>query len=313
MRIVIALGGNALLRRGQVMSACNQQQNMQRAAAALARVCGQHQVAIVHGNGPQIGLLALTSEAYSAVPAYPLDVLGAESQGMIGYVIAQAMRNAFSELASDQSANWLARAESGVACLLTQTIVDPNDVAFRLPSKPIGPVYPADQAAQLRARGWQVANDGAGIRRVVASPSPLEFVEFAQIEGLFNAGTVAVCLGGGGIPVQRTAGGTLAGVEAVIDKDHAASLLAILLKADRLLILTDVDAVYLDWGTKAQQIVRRIPAEALSKHDFAAGSMGPKVAAVCAFVSATGKPAAIGALGQAESVFSGSNGTQVVA
>ncbi len=313
MRIVIALGGNALLRRGELMSAGNQQQNMQRSAAQLARVCGQHEVAIVHGNGPQIGLLALTSEAYSEVPAYPLDVLGAESQGMIGYVIAQALRNAFADLASDQKISESARVDHGVACMLTQTIVDPNDAAFQRPTKPIGPVYPADQAAQLRARGWQVANDGEGIRRVVASPIPLAFVEFKHIEALFNAGTVAVCLGGGGIPVQRQPNGTLVGVEAVIDKDLAASLLAIQLHADRLIILTDIDAVYLDWGTPKQRIVQHIKAEALSKIDFAAGSMGPKVAAVCAFVMATGMPAAIGALDQAADVFAGSAGTQVSA
>jgi carbamate kinase len=316
MRSVIAIGGNALLRRGELMSAGNQLANMQRSAQQLARVCGRHEVAIVHGNGPQIGLLALSSEAYSAVPAYPLDVLGAESQGMLGYIITQALCNAFAGVTINPSHSQdhpgAMRPNRSVACVLTQTRVDPSDPAFQTPSKPIGPVYPADQAPNLRARGWQFAADGAGIRRVVASPSPLEFIEFKQIESLFDGGTVAVCLGGGGIPVQRNQDGTLSGVEAVIDKDFAASLLAISLRADRLVILTDVDAVYLNWGTASQQIVHRIKADALSKHDFASGSMGPKVAAACAYVRATGKPAAIGALDKAEAVFGGSAGTQVV-
>jgi carbamate kinase len=318
MRTVIALGGNALLRRGEVMSAQQQLQNMQRAAQPLARLCIDHQIAIVHGNGPQIGLLALTAEAYSSVPAYPLDVLGAESQGMIGYIIAQALDNA---LRAQPKRSAISDYPS-VACLLTQTLVDPADTAFQSPSKPIGPVYPNDQAPALRARGWQFVVEGAGIRRVVASPKPVKIVEFALIEKLLSAGVITICVGGGGIPVAYrsapvgdqqaiSSGNSLVGIEAVVDKDFSAALLAQQLGAERLIILTDVDAVYLDWGTPEQRAVAKIQASVLSTYQFSAGSMAPKVAAACAFVSATGKTAAIGALDAAEAVFAGSAGTQI--
>jgi carbamate kinase len=301
MKIVIAMGGNALLRRGEVMSAQNQLQNMQRAALSLARVCANNQVAIVHGNGPQIGLLALTAEAYTQTPAYPLDVLGAESQGMIGYIIAQALGNAM-------QAQGLLRP---VACLLTQTLVDADDPAFLAPIKPIGPVYARDQAEVLRARGWRFAADGAGIRRVVASPKPIEIIEFALIEKLLDAGVTTICMGGGGIPVQRLKSAALIGVEAVVDKDFSAALLAQQLGANRLVILTDVDAVYLAWGTSEQRKVEKMGADALSAHQFAVGSMAPKVAAAIAFVRATGKTAAIGSLDEAAAVLAGSAGTQI--
>lgn len=298
MRIVVALGGNALLKRGEVLSADNQRRNMRAAAGALAEACRGHEVAIVHGNGPQVGLLALEADAYKAVPPYPLDVLGAESQGMIGYVIAQELRNA--------------RPDWPIAALLTQTVVDPDDPAFRTPSKPVGPVYAADEVAALREQhGWSFAADGKGMRRVVPSPRPIAFVEQPVIELLVSAGQTVVCAGGGGIPVQRRADGQFTGVEAVIDKDFAAALLAESLSADRLVILTDVDAVYLGWGSADAAPIRQIKAGDLRRHIFASGSMGPKVTAVCDFVERTGRTAGIGALSQAEGVLSEKAGTLV--
>jgi len=298
MRIVIALGGNALLKRGEVLSAENQRRNMRAAAGALARACQGHEVAIVHGNGPQVGLLALEADAYKAVPAYPLDVLGAESQGMIGYVIAQELKNA--------------RPDWPITALLTQTVVNPDDPAFAAPTKPVGPVYAATEVEPLQERhGWTFAPDGEGMRRVVPSPRPTAFVEQAVIELLLAAGQTVVCAGGGGIPVQRSTDGQLTGIEAVIDKDFAAALLAESLSADRLVILTDVDAVYLDWGSADAAPIRYITAGDLRRHTFAGGSMGPKVTAVCDFVERTGRKAGIGALSQAEAVLSENAGTLV--
>lgn len=298
MRIVIALGGNALLKRGEVLSAENQRRNMREAAGALAQACLGHEVAIVHGNGPQVGLLALEADAYKAVPPYPLDVLGAESQGMIGYVIAQELKNA--------------RPDWPIAALLTQTVVKLDDPAFKIPTKPVGPVYAAAEVAPLQDQhGWTFASDGAGVRRVVPSPRPIAFVEQVVIEALVRAGQTVVCAGGGGIPVLRQADGRLAGVEAVIDKDFAAALLAESLSADRLVILTDVDAVYLDWGSPSARPIRQIAVGDLRRHAFAGGSMGPKVAAVCDFVERTGRRAGIGALSQAEAVLREDAGTLV--
>lgn len=298
MRIVIALGGNALLKRGEVLSAENQRRNMREAADALARACDGHEVAVVHGNGPQVGLLALEADAYKAVPPYPLDMLGAESQGMIGYVVAQELRNA--------------RPERPIVAVLTQTLVDPADLAFTQPSKPIGPVYSRLEAEALREQhGWEFAPDTNGVRRVVASPLPVEIVELPVIEQLVANGSVVVCAGGGGIPVMRESNGAFAGVEAVVDKDLAAALLAQQLDADKLVILTDVDAVYLGWGTPdARPIPEATPTE-LRGHEFVEGSMGPKVAAVCTFVERTGRTAVIGALAQADDVLAGRAGTIV--
>lgn len=298
MRRVIALGGNALLRRGEVASADNQRRTMAAAAAGLARACDGHEVALVHGNGPQIGLLALTADAYEAVPAYPLDVLGAESQGMIGYVIAQELRNALPA--------------REVAVLLTQTLVDLADPAFHRPTKPIGPVYPTATATALRAaRGWAFAPDGASLRRVVASPEPLDIVETPTIARLVAAGVITVCAGGGGVPVARAPDGVLRGVEAVIDKDLAAALLAARLEAHELLILTDVDAVYLDWGAPRARPVRSGRAEDFARQSFAEGSMGPKVRAACRFVRQTGRPAFIGALEDIDGLLAGASGTRI--
>lgn len=299
MRLVIALGGNALLKRGEVLSAENQRRNMRAAADALARACRGHEVAIVHGNGPQVGLLALEAEAYKAVPPYPLDVLGAESQGMIGYVIAQELRNARS--------GW------PVSALITQTVVDPEDPAFKAPTKPVGPVYAPGDVGRLKdAHGWTFAADVQGVRRVVPSPRPIAFVEQATIDRLIAAGETVVCAGGGGIPVRQAEGGRYAGVEAVIDKDFAAALLAEQVKADRLVILTDVEAVYAGWGGPLPEPIREIKAGQLRRHAFAAGSMGPKVAAACAYVERTGHRAGIGALSEAEAVAALEAGTVIV-
>lgn len=299
MRLVIALGGNALLKRGEPLTAENQKRNMQAAAQSLARACDGNEVALVHGNGPQVGLLALEAEAYRGVPPYPLDLLGAESQGMIGYVIAQALRNA--------------RPQREIAALLTLMRVDPADSAFEHPTKPIGPVYDAHEIESLRmAHGWSFAADGDGMRRVVASPRPVDIIELPVIRRLMDAGVVTVCAGGGGIPVQALLGGALDGIEAVIDKDSAAALLAQRLEAERLVILTDVDAVYLDWRTAGQRPLRRISAADLRLHRFAEGSMAPKVEAACQFAINTGRPAVIGALSQAFAVVAGEAGTEVL-
>lgn len=297
MPIVLALGGNALLRRGEPLSAEAQQRNMRAAAAPLARACEGRQTAIVHGNGPQVGLLALETAAYEAAPPTPLDVLGAESQGMIGYLIARELRNAAPQQAT--------------AALLTQTVVSADDPAFESPTKPIGPVYAASEAPQLRARGWSLAADGAGVRRTVPSPAPLEVVELPIIAQMLAAGVTVICAGGGGVPVRRTPQGALVGVEAVIDKDLTAALLALRLEAERLVILTDVDGVYLDWGAPGARRLDEVSVQELRSLTFAPGSMGPKVAAACRFAEATGRAAFIGALAEAEAVIAGRAGTRV--
>lgn len=298
MRQVIALGGNALLKRGEVASADNQRRNVARAAASLATACDGVQTVLVHGNGPQIGLLALQAEAYAAAPAYPLDMLGAESQGMIGYVLAQELRNA--------------RPERQVAALLTQTLVDRHDPAFQRPTKPIGPVYTAEQVLALgETRGWSFAVDGAGQRRVVASPAPIEVIEQSIIERLMTEGMLVICAGGGGVPVARDATGRLIGLEAVIDKDLAAALLAIGLNADRLVILTDVEAVYRDWGGPNATPLRIIRADDPAGETYAEGSMGPKVRAARQFALATGREALVGSLDDVSGLLAGVSGTRI--
>jgi carbamate kinase len=256
-------------------------------------------VVLTHGNGPQVGLLALQALAYADVPPYPLDVLGAESEGMIGYVLEQELQNRLPERTA--------------VTVLTQVVVDHDDPAFRRPTKPIGPVYTEEQARRLALElGWTVAPDGGHFRRVVASPQPLRIVELSAIRMLVDAGAIVVCTGGGGIPVTMNGAGTLRGVEAVIDKDLAAELLARSLEADFLLMLTDVPAVMRDWGAPdARPIERATPAE-LRTMQFADGSMGPKVDAACRFVEATGGIAAIGALGDATRIVAGEAGTRVV-
>jgi len=298
MRIVCALGGNALLRRGEPAEASVQQRNVGVAVQAVAELARAHDVVVTHGNGPQVGLLALQGEAYGGVRPYPLDVLGAESEGMIGYLLEQGLRN---ELPGRE-----------IATLLTQVVVDPADPAFERPAKPIGPVYSELEARRLaRERGWAVAPDGPAWRRVVPSPEPRDILELGAIRVLLDAGVLVVCTGGGGIPVVVGADGSLRGVEAVIDKDLSAALLARLLRADFLLLLTDVAAVERGWGTRSAQPIGRTAPSELRALGFAPGSMGPKVEAACRFVEATGGTAGIGALGEAAAIVRGKAGTLV--
>lgn len=304
MRAVVALGGNALLQRGQALSAENQRANARIACKALAPVAMEHQLVISHGNGPQVGLLALQSSAYPDVETYPLDVLDAETEGMIGYVLQQELGN---ELPQDKR----------FATLLTQITVDPADPAFQNPTKPIGPLYDRDQADALAAeKGWAFKPDGDAYRRVVPSPLPQHIYGLEPVEWLLEHDCVVVCAGGGGIPVMHTdepvpAGRRLVGVEAVIDKDLASALLAAELRADVLVIVTDVDAVYSDWGTPQAAAIRRASPAALAESEFPAGSMGPKVQAACRFVTETGGLAAIGSITDAAALVRGEAGTVV--
>jgi len=296
MRVVIALGGNALLRRGEPMDIELQRSNLKRAAVAIAEIAEHHQVVITHGNGPQVGLLALQNEAYQDSPSAPLDVLDAETEGMVGYLLEQELGH---HLPSGR-----------LATLLTQVVVDPEDPAFRRPTKPIGPVYDEATARQLAdARGWTVRPDGDRWRRVVASPLPTRIVEIETIELLVRSGIIVTCAGGGGIPVVPDGHGGFRGVEAVIDKDRSAAFLAYELRADALLLLTDVDAVYEGWGTPASRPLHDTTVAHLRSLDAAEGSMGPKIDAVCQFIDAGGSLAAIGALDDAAALLRGEAGT----
>lgn len=297
MRVVAALGGNALIRRGQRADADVQRANLAVATRALAALAREHELIVTHGNGPQVGLLALQTEAYQGASPYPLDVLGAESEGMIGYMLEQGLEN---ELPGRR-----------VATLLTQVLVDPADPAFQNPSKPIGPVYDRDQAERLSAeRGFSIAPDGACFRRVVPSPEPLRIIEVDSIRILVEAGVIVVCAGGGGVPVAATAGGALVGVEAVIDKDLAAALLARALAADVLMLLTDVDAVQDGWGTDHARPISRASPDQLRRLGLASGSMGPKAEAAARFAEGGGR-AVIAAMQSAPDALAGRAGTSV--
>jgi carbamate kinase len=299
MRILVALGGNALLRRGEAMTAENQRRNIRRAAEALAPLAGEHQLVITHGNGPQVGLLALQSAALEATDAYPLDVLGAQTDGMIGYVIEQELGN-------------LLPFEQPFATILSMVEVDPDDPAFQHPSKPIGPVYTEAEARRLAAeKGWTVAPDGAGFRRVVASPLPQRIFQIRPVKWLLEKGCIVICAGGGGIPTMYAPGRRLQGIDAVVDKDRASALLARELEVDVFVMATDADAVYLDWGTPAQRAIRRASPQALAGYSFAGGSMGPKVEAAVEFAERTGKTAVIGALADVTRMVRGEAGTLV--
>jgi len=302
MRVVVALGGNALLRRGQPMTPENQRENVRVACDRLAPIGEQHELIISHGNGPQIGLLALEAAAYQEVPQSPLDVLGAQTQGMIGYLIEQELGNRLPF-------------EKPLASLLTMIEVDPDDPAFTDPSKPIGPLYGAAEADKLAAeRGWTFKPDGDSMRRVVPSPVPKRIFEHRPIRWLLEQGSVVICAGGGGIPVAYRPGRQLVGVEAVIDKDRASALLARDVGADMLIMATDASAVFTGFGTPQQRtIVEADPGALLSEYEseFAAGSMLPKVIAACDFAKATGKTAAIGALADIDAMLAGTAGTRV--
>ena len=301
MRIVVALGGNALLRRGEPMTAEVQRANVKVAAQSLAPVAKGNQLVITHGNGPQIGLLALQDAAYEPDQDFPLDVLGAQTEGMIGYMIEQELGN-------------LLPFEVPFATLLTMVEVDGADPAFKNPTKFVGPVYDKADADRIAAeKKWVFKQDGNKWRRVVPSPLPRHIFEHRPIEWLLNQGTIVICAGGGGIPTMYAPGGgrTLVGVEAVIDKDLCTELLARELEADLFVMLTDADAVYVDWGKPTQRAIGRASAAALSEMKFAAGSMGPKVEAACRFVTRTGKAAAIGALADLGRIIAGEAGTTI--
>jgi carbamate kinase len=301
MRVVVALGGNALLERDERPDAVIQRRHVRQAAVALAPLAADHQLVLCHGNGPQVGVLALESQADASLSRpYPLDVLVAQTQGMIGYWLVQELGNA------------------GIAqravCVLSQTVVDPSDPAFGHPSKFIGASYDESEAQALAARlGWTIAADGPRWRRVVASPRPLGLVEIETIRSLTDAGALVVCGGGGGVPVVRSEAGALTGVEAVVDKDLTAAELAITLKADRLLVLTDVPAIIRDYGQPDARPIPAIDTDALAAMTFPAGSMGPKAEACVRFVRATGQPAAVGALTDAAGILAGRAGTTISA
>lgn len=299
MRIVIALGGNALLQRGQPMTAENQRANIRVAAERIASIVPGNEIVVAHGNGPQVGLLALQSAAYHDVAPYPLDVLGAQTEAMIGYIIEQELGNLLPE-------------NQSLATLLTMIEVDRDDPAFAHPTKPIGPVYDRETAERLKAAsGWAIAPDGDAFRRVVASPKPKRIFEIRPILTLVEQGTIVICAGGGGIPTMYDEYGDLRGVEAVIDKDLASALLAEQLEADLLVIATDVDGVYTNWGRENQRRLGRVTPDDLAGLNLPTGSMGPKVEAACGFARTTGKEAIIGSLTQIADMVHGSAGTRV--
>lgn len=301
MRIVVALGGNALLRRGEPPDAEPQRRNVLQAAEALAPVARDHELIVTHGNGPQVGVLAMESAADPLLSRpFPLDPLGAETQGLIGYWLTQSLHNVLPD--------------RDVAALLTQCVVDPDDAAFAHPTKFVGPTYDETTAHALASeRQWVIAPDGDSWRRVVPSPEPHEIVEASVIRQLVDAGVLVVCAGGGGIPVVRASDGTLAGVEAVIDKDLTAALLAKSLGAEALLLLTDVTAVETAYGEPGSEPIRSATTAELRTCEFAAGSMGPKVEAACRFAECDGAFAAIGSLADAEAILNGEAGTRVTA
>ncbi len=301
MRLVVALGGNALLKRGQPLTPGNQLDNIRTAAAQLARVAEGNQLVVTHGNGPQVGLLALEAAAYDATDAFPLDVLGAQTDGMIGYLLEQELANRLP-------------VSRVVSTLLTRVEVDPQDPAFAHPSKPIGPIYTAQEANDIALkRHWTVGRDGASMRRLVASPQPKTVLGLDSIRLLLEHGAVVVAAGGGGIPVALGADGhNLQGVDAVIDKDLCSGLLARQLHADCLIIATDVSAVFLDWGLPQQRALGKVSPESLRRIVFPQGSMGPKVRAACDFATSTGRRAVIGSLAQIDDMLAGTAGTQVL-
>ena len=300
MRVVVALGGNALLQRGQPLTAENQRRNVAIAAEALAPLAHDYQLVVSHGNGPQVGLLSLQSAAYEEVEEYPLDILGAQTEGMIGYIIEQELGN-------------LLPMEEPLATILTMVEVDPEDPAFDNPTKPIGPVYSEQEAKTLaEQRGWRIARDGKHWRRVVASPEPQRIFEMRPIHWLLENGATVICAGGGGIPTVYKPDGTLEGVEVVSDKDRASALLAFELDAGLLILATDTDGVYLDWGTEDARRIERTTPEQMEQHEFEEGSMGPKVEAACDFVRRSGGRAVIGALSDMQGMVAGTAGTQFI-
>ena len=298
MRVVIALGGNAILQRGEPLECEVQRKNIRAAAQAIARIAREHQVILTHGNGPQVGLLALMNEAYGKVTPYPLDALGAQTQGMIGFMFEQELRNCMPG--------------REVCTVSTQTLVDPEDRAFTAPDKFVGPVYAMKDAVEVQKQNphWTMKVDGQYMRRVVPSPMPKEILELTSLRHLIaNEDITLICGGGGGVPVRREADGTLVGVEAVIDKDRASRVLAEGIDADALLILSDVTAVATNFGQPDSKNIKCITPDAMDQFNFAAGSMGPKVEACVQFVRNGGRMAAIGSLEYAAEILTGDSGT----
>jgi carbamate kinase len=301
VRVVVALGGNALLKRGEPMTAEVQRRNIKVAAKAMAPVAREHQLVISHGNGPQVGLLALQGAAYKPDEAYPLDVLGAETEGMIGYMIEQELGN-------------LLPFEVPFATLLTMVEVDGADLGFKNPTKFVGPAYEKAAADRLAAeKGWVFKQDGAKWRRVVPSPAPKRIFEIRPVKWLLDHGTIVICAGGGGIPTMYEPGADrkLIGVEAVIDKDLCSELLARELEADFLVLATDAEGVFTGWGTPEARAIHKASPAAMARYSFPAGSMGPKVEAACRFATATGHTAAIGALADVLEIVRGERGTLI--
>ena len=300
MLVVAALGGNALQQRGQPLTAQVQRENVKVAAGALAEIVkAGHQLVITHGNGPQVGLLALQAAAYNPGETYPLDVLGAQTAGMIGYLVEQELENAL-------------QSDCPIATLLTQVLVDRNDPAFQTPTKFIGPVYSQHEAeARAAEGGWHIAQDGDKWRRVVASPQPLDIPDLQVIQLLVKQNVVVICNGGGGIPVIRDANNCLQGIEAVIDKDLSSAFLAKQLGADALLLLTDVEAVYHGFGTPEAKPLSTLTVAESHALNLPAGSMGPKITAACNFAESGGF-SAIGRLSEALSLLAGDAGTHIV-
>lgn len=306
MRVVVALGGNAILRRDQLMTVDNQRSSIAEACEPLARIAAEHELVVSHGNGPQIGLLALQAAAYDHISEYPFDVLGASTEGMIGYLIEQELGNRFGN-------------KRVVTTLVTRTEVDPSDPAFADPTKFVGPGYfDADAAIATEKHGWTMKRDGTWMRRVVASPQPLQILELRPIQWLLEKGAVVICAGGGGVPTVRNAqdtpgvaGDLLTGIEAVIDKDLASAVLARDLGADLLIIATDIDGVYLDWHSEDEQRIVRAHPDALDPDGFPPGSMGPKVRAAAQFARETSGTAVIGSLQEIDEMLAGRAGTRV--
>ncbi|SON52482.1 carbamate kinase [Vibrio tapetis] len=296
--VVVALGGNALLRRGEPLEASVQRHNIEIAVNTISQIAQEYNVVLVHGNGPQVGLLALQGLEYKKVSPYPLDVLGSETQGMIGYMLMQEFKNQMPD--------------TNVTCMLTQMTVDPSDPAFADPTKPIGPIYDEAEAREMAEKyQWTMKPDGQHFRRVVPSPQPTGIIENDAITKLIDESHLVICTGGGGIPVKRESG-KLVGVEAVIDKDMSAAFLAKQINAEALLILTDADAVYLDWGKPTQNALRCTSPSELSKYEFEAGSMGPKIQASCEFIKQGGKLVGIGSLEDGVRILQGVAGTNII-
>lgn len=299
MKVVVALGGNALLKRGEPMTSENQRLNVRIACEQIAKAYEGNQLIVTHGNGPQVGLLALQSNAYKDVPMYPLDVLGAESVGMIGYMIQQELVNCVPKSAS-------------LVTVLTQTEVDPKDPAFQKPTKPVGPVYTKEESERLnKEKGWTMAPDNDKYRRVVPSPLPKRIFGLRPLQTLIDNNYIVICAGGGGIPTYYDEKGMLRGAEAVIDKDLASAVLASSVQADLLIIATDVDGAYIDWGKPTQKRIAQADPDAIQQFGFASGSMGPKVQAAVNFVKASGNDAVIGALGDIVKIIAGKAGTRI--